>query len=155
MAQNKGFSLDFKGFLDLAEDISERYGDEALLEATEQALDETRKYVNAELREAMKSSKYSFTESVGYSQGEAMRSLAKVESMPIETSGTIVTAYAGFDLEEAPEALILAYGSPHLAKDTRLYNAIKVKGKVKNEVALLQHKVFTAALEGGTGNGTA
>lgn len=153
MAQNKGFSLDFKGFLDLAEDISKQYGDEALLQATEKALDETRKYVNSEMKKAMDSSKYSFDKGVSFSQGAARKSLAKVEAMPIETNGTVVTAYAGVDLEEAPEVLMLAYGTPHLAKDKNLYNAIKVKGKVKNEVDKIQAEVFRKALEGGGSNG--
>lgn len=153
MAVNKGFALDFKGFLDLAEDISKQYGEEALLQATEKALDETRKYVNGEVKRAMENSTYSFDKGVDYSQGAAKKSLEKVAAMPIETSGTVVTAYAGVDLEEAPEALILAYGTPHLAKDTKLYNAIKVKGKVKNEVAKIQAEVFRKALEGGGTNG--
>ena len=153
MAVNKGFSLDFKGFLDLAEDISKQYGDAALLQATEKALDETRKYVNGEVKRAMENSTYSFDKGVDYSQGTAKKSLEKVAAMPIETSGTVVTAYAGVDLEEAPELLILAYGTPHLAKDTKLYNAIKVKGKVKNEVDKIQAEVFRKALEGGGSNG--
>lgn len=153
MAQNKGFALDFKGFLDLAEDISKQYGDEALLQATVQALDETRNYVNAEIENAMKSSKYSFDKGVAFSQGEAKKSLEKVKNMPVEINGTVVTAYAGVDLEEAPEVLMLAYGTPHLAKDKNLYNAIKVKGKVKNEVDKIQAEVFRKALEGGGSNG--
>lgn len=153
MAQNKGFSLDFNGFLDLAEDISKQYGDEALLQATEKALDETRKYVNGECEAALNSSKYSFDKGVKYSQGDARRALERVKKMPVEVSGTEVTAYAGFDLDVAPEVLPLAYGTPHLAKDKKLYNAIKVKGSVKNEVAKIQAEVFRTALEGGGSNG--
>lgn len=152
MAVNKGFSLDFNGFLDLAEDISEQYGDERLLYAAEQALEETRRYVNSEIERAMASSKYNFDKGVGFSQGTAKASLARVANMPTEVSGTVVTAYAGVDLEEAPEVLMLAYGTPHLAKDTKLYNAIKVKGSVKKEVDRIQARVFNAVLGGGTAN---
>lgn len=150
MAANGGFSLDFKGFLDLAEEISERFSDEWLLYAAEQAIEETRKYVNGEIAAAMDTSKYSFTEGIGYSQGDAVASLTEVSNMPTKVEGTVVTAYAGVDLEKAPEVLMLAYGTPHLAKDTKLYNAIKVKGMVKKEVERIQKKVFDTVLGGGT-----
>lgn len=150
MAQ-KGFSLDFKDFLDYAEGISEKYGDEWLLYAAEQAVEEARKYVNAEIYKAMQNSSFSFTEGVEYSQGKAMESLTEISNMPTEVNGTVVTAYAGVDLEKAPEALILAtYGAPHRAYDTKLQNAIKVKGKVKKEVEKIQKEIFTKVLDGGT-----
>lgn len=146
MAQNKGFSVDFNGFLDLAESISE-IGNETLLEATVKALDKSRELVNVEVGKAMKASKYSFTKGEKYSQGQARKSLIEVSETPTEISGTEVTAYAGFNLENAPEVLPLAYGTPHLAKDTKLYNAIKVKGKVKKEVDRLQEAIFNEALK--------
>jgi hypothetical protein len=152
MAANKGFSLDFKGFLDFAEDISEQYGEDMLLYAAEQALQKTKEYVNGEIASAMENSKYNFDKGEGYAQGTAKESLAEVTQKPVEVSGTVVTAYAGVDLEQAPEALILAYGAPHLAKDTKLYNAIKVKGKVKKEVDRIQRKVFDTVLSGGAVN---
>lgn len=147
MAQNKGFGLDFKGFLDLAESISE-VSDETLLEATVKALDESRKLVNIEVGKAMKASKFSFKKGEKYSQGKARESLIEVAETPLEINGTEVTAYAGFNLEKAPEALILAvYGSPNEAKDTKLYNAIAVKGRVKKQVNQLQEAIFNEALK--------
>lgn len=146
MAQNKGFSLDFKGFLDLAEEISE-IGNETLLEATVKALDESRNLVNIEVGKAMKASPYSFKKGEKYSQGHARKSLIEVAEKPVEIDGTTVTAYAGFNLENAPEVLPLAYGTPHLAKDTKLYNAIKVKGKVKKQVDQIQEQIFNEALK--------
>lgn len=146
MAQNKGFSLDFNGFLDLAEDIS-NISNETLLEATAKALDESRKLVNIEIGKAMKASKYSFKKGEKYSQGHARKSLIEVAETPIEVSGTEATAFAGFNLENAPEVLALAYGTPHLAKDTKLYNAIKVKGRVKKQVNELQERIFNEALK--------
>lgn len=146
----KGFDLDFKNFLDFAEDISKKYGDEVLLYAAEQALEKTRVYVNGEIAEAMDNSPYNFEEGKGFSQGTAKESLAEISEKPTEVSGTVVTAYAGVDLEKAPEVLMLALGTPHLAKDTKLYNAIKVKGKVKKEVEKIQKDVFGTVLAGGT-----
>lgn len=145
--QNKGFSLDFKGFLDFAESIDELGKGDALLEVVTEAMQQTKDFVNGECEKALNSSKYSFTEGEKYSQGKARASLAKVKQMPVEVDGTTVTAYAGFDLEDAQEVLPLAYGTPHLAGDKKLYNAIKVKGKVKTQVAKLQNDIFTKSLE--------
>ncbi len=147
MAKNS-FSLDFKGFLDLAYDISEQYGDEKLLDATAKALDESRKFVNIKVGQAMKESPYSFKAGEGYSQGDARKSLIKVSEMPVEVTGTVVTAVAGVDLSEAPEAFILAKGTPHLSADKNLYNALKCKGKVRKSVDKIQADWFMAVLEG-------
>lgn len=152
MAVNKGFSIDFNGFLDLAEDISSISND-TLLGATVKALDESRKIVNLEVGKAMKESQYSFKKGEKYSQGDARESLIEVSQMPVEVSGTVVTAYAGVDLEKAPEVLMLASGTPHLAKDKKLYNAIKVKGKVKDKVDTIQKDIFTEALKEALQNG--
>lgn len=146
MAQNKGFSLDFKGFLDLAEDIS-NIDNDLLLEATVKALDATREIVDIEVGKAMKASQYSFKKGEKYSQGKARESLIAVDQMPVEVNGTEVTAYAGFDLKIAPEVLPIAYGTPNMAKDTQLYNAIKVKGKVKKHIDQVQEQIFNEALK--------
>lgn len=142
MAQNKGFGIDFKGFLDFAEDIDNLGKSDILLAVAQDTIRYTKDYVNNECEQAINSSKYSFTEGVDYSQGKARASLEEVKKMPIEVNGTEVVGYAGFNLEDAPEVLPLAYGTPHLAKDTKLYNALKVKGKVKKGVESLQSKIF-------------
>lgn len=147
MAQNSGFSLDFKGFLDFAEDIDNLGKGDALLEVVKDAMQQTKDYVNSEAEKALNSSKYSFDKGENYSQGKAREALEKVKQMPVEVNGTEVTAYAGFDLEDAPEVLPLAYGTPHLAKDSNLYNAIKVKGKVKNKVEKMQSDIFKKSLD--------
>lgn len=143
----KGFSLDFEGFLDLAEDIS-NISDALLLEATKTALDESRKTINIEVGAAMKASKFSFKKGENYSQGDARASLIEVSNMPIEVNGTEVVAYAGVDLAKAPEALILAVqGTPHQAADKKLYNAIKVKGKIRKKIDQIQSDNFNAVLK--------
>ena len=146
MGLNKGFSLDFDGFLDLAEDIS-NISNDLLLNAAVKALDQSRQIANIEIGSAMKKSEYNFRRGEGYSQGNARASLVEVSQMPIEVSGTTVTAYAGVDLEKAPEVAILAHGTPHLAKDTMLYNAIRVKGKTGKKIAKVQEAIFNEALK--------
>lgn len=149
----KGFSLDFNGFLDLAEDIS-NISDDLLLDATVKALDESRKIVNIEVGKAMKNSKFSFKKGEKYSQGDARASLIEVAEMPVEVNGTEVVAYAGIDLEKAPEALILAVaGSPHESADKKLYNAIKVKGSVRKQIDQVQKGIFNGVLEEALKNG--
>lgn len=146
MAQNKGFSLDFKGFLDLAEDIS-NIDNDLLLGATVKALEASRDIADIEIGKAMKNSKYSFTKGEKYSQGAARQSLIEVDSMPTEINGTEVTVYAGVDLDKAPEVLILAMkGTPHEGADKQLSNAIKVKGKVKKQIDKVQGQIFHEAL---------
>ena len=151
MAQNKGFGIDFNGFLDLAEEIDEKWSGSQnfLIPVVEKALDETRKYVNGEIERALANSNYNFDEGQGYSQGDIKRSLEKVKKMPVEIDGTTVTAYAGIDMnEQAEEILFLIYGAPHTPKDNKLYNAIKVKGKVKKEVEKIQQTIFMLGLDG-------
>ena len=147
MAHNKGFGLDFDGFLDLAEEINKISSEETLIEVAKQTIELTKDYVNNEVEKAINSSKYSFTKGENYSQGDARASLEEVKQMPVEVNGTEVIGYAGFDLEKAPEVLPLAYGTPHLAKDKNLYNAIKVKGKVGKKVEEIQKTAFSNALE--------
>lgn len=154
MAQNNGFSLDFKGFLDYAEEIDELGKGGALLEVVIDTITQTKDLVNSECEQALNSSKYSFDKGENFSQGKARASLEKVKQMPVEVNGTEVTGYAGFDLADAPEVLPLAYGTPHLAKDKNLYNAIKVKGSVKKKVEKLQSDIFKNSLDRLTnGNG--
>jgi len=147
MAQNNGFSLDFNGFLDFAEEIDKLGNGDELLEVVKEAIQETKDFVNSECEKALNNSKYSFDKGENYSQGKARASLEKVKQMPVEVNGTEVTGYAGFDLAEAPEVLPLAYGTPHLAKDKNLFNAIKVKGSVKKKVEKLQCDIFKNSLD--------
>lgn len=150
----KGFSIDNKALEYLMEDFDEAYGTEALTEAVKDAFNETRKYINIEIGKALQNSEYNFEKNKGYSQGRTRESLIEVSRMEAEVDGTIITAYAGVNLKDAPEALILAVeGAPNRAADLKLRNAIKVKGKIKKEVDRIQERVFISKLRGGAGNG--
>ena len=148
----KGFSLNFDGFLDLAEDIS-NISNDVLAQAAVTAVEESRKSVNIAIGKAMRESQYNFEGGQGYSQGTARESLIEISKKPTEVNGTVIEAVAGVDLSKAPEVIILASGTPHLAKDTKLYNAIKVKGKVRKEIDALQERIFNAALKEALNNG--
>lgn len=143
----KGFSLDFDGFLDLAREVDE-LGEGYLQEAVDRAFTASKDYVNDEIESAMNASKYNF-DGTGYSKGKAKASLSKVEQLPVEWNGTTASAYVGVDLSEAPEMLFIIHGTPHMAKDTKLYNAVKVKGKIKKEVERIQAEEFYKVIEEG------
>lgn len=149
MAKTK-FDLNFDGFLDLAREIDEKWSasQNYLIPVVVKAFEVTKDYVNNEIEKAMEQSPYNFNKGQHYSLGKAKASLEKVRNMPVEVNGTVVTAYAGVDNREALEFLLIIYGTPHLKKDTKLYNAVKVKGKHKKEVSKIQQGIFILGLEG-------
>lgn len=146
MAKKNKMELDFDGFIDLAEKVDEM-GEGLLLKAVQNAAEKSKDHVNSEIEAALKSSKFEF-DGQGLSTGETMRSLKEVSKMQVETNGTVVTAYAGVDLKTAPQALILAIdGSPRKGKDSKLSQAVRVKGKVRKEVERIQRDEFGKAME--------
>lgn len=140
----KGFSLDFNGFLDLAREVDE-LGEGYLQEAVERAFTASKDYVNNEIESAMNASKYHF-DGTGYSKGKAKASLNEIGKQPVKWNGTTASAYIGVDLSEAPEVLFIIHGTPHMAKDTKLYNAVKVKGNIKKEVERIQAEEFSKVI---------
>ena len=151
MARAK-FGLDFEGFMDLARQVDE-LGDGYLKTATENALTKSKEYVNKEIKNAMLTSKYQFQKGQGRSTGRALKSLEETAAMPVAWDGTVAKAYIGPDLKEAPEAIILAMGTPELGADTKLKNAMKVKGKVRKEASRIQQEEFMKVIEEGMSHG--
>lgn len=151
MAKNN-FSLDFDGFLDLAADI-DNLGNGYLQKAVDNAFTASKDYVNSAVAAAMDQSRFNFNRGQGYSRGKAKASLSKIEKMPVEWQGTIAKAYVGVSLRDALEMQFLIYGTPHIAPDTNLRNAIKVKGKYKKEVSKIQLEAFNKVLEEALNNG--
>ena len=147
----KGFSLNFDGFLDLAKGIGELGGDH-LKQAVDNAFTASKDFVNGEIEKAMNESKYHF-DGTGYSKGKAKKSLNEVKQKPVEWNGNTATAYIGVDLADAPEMVFIIHGTPHMAKDKKLYNAVKVKGKIKKEVEEIQKNEFNKVIEEALQNG--
>ena len=127
MAKTK-FDLNFDGFLDLANDI-DNLGNGYLKKAVDNAFTASKDYVNSAVDKAMDASPYHFSRGQGYSRGKAGMSLAVVRDMPVEWDGSVASAYIGVRLRDALEMQFIIYGTPHMAADTNLRNAIKVKGK--------------------------
>lgn len=145
MAKNKGFSLNFDGFLDYAREVDE-LGEGLLKEAVNNALVKSKDYVNEEISKAMNASKYHF-DGASYSKGKARKSLKKVAALPVEWNGTTAKAYIGPDLSEAIEFQFIIYGSPHTPKDNKLYNAAKVKGNIRKQVDEIQKEEFNKVIK--------
>lgn len=147
MAKAK-FSLEFKDMLDLADQI-DRLGEDKLKRATENALQKSADFANEQVIEAMNSSRYSFNKGQNYSRGQARESAEQVAKTPLKWEGTQASVGVGVSWKDAPEATILAYGTPHLKADTKLKNAIKVKGTVKKQVNEIQKQEFLKVLKNG------
>ena len=149
MARNK-FGLNFDGFLDYARKVDEMGGD-ALKRATENALEKSAEYANGQVIEAMNNSPYSFTKGKNYSRGTSKSSAEEVAKTPLEWEGTVAKEFVGVSWKVAPQVTYLSSGTPHLKADTRLKNAVRVKGKVRKEVSRIQQeefqKVIAEALE--------
>ena len=150
MAKNN-FSLNFDGFMDYAKQLGELGGDK-LQKAVENAFTASKDFVNAEVDKAMDASKYNF-DGKGYSKGKAKRSLSLVEDMPVEWTGGVAKAYIGVRMRDALEVHFIIHGAPHTPKDTNLYNAIKVKGKIKQKVEEIQKEEFNKVIEEALRNG--
>lgn len=140
------FSLEFEGFKDLAADI-DNLGGTYLKTAVDNALTASKDYLNDAVDAAMDQSRYNFNRGQGYSRGRAKESLNKVRNIPVEWEGTVAKAYVGVNLRDAMEAQFIIYGTPHMAADTNLRNAIKGKGKYKKEVSRIQLEEFNKVIE--------
>lgn len=87
-------------------------------------------------------SPYASTGRKGYATGEMFRSIIK-STHPVWIGGSIAEVKVGFDLK-APggyHSIFLMYGTPRMAKDTALFNAIK-GAKTQKEVQEIQQQVL-------------
>lgn len=147
----RGISIDFSGVLEMQQ-ILASLGGEVYKKAVVNALAASKDYVNAEILNAMEQSPYNF-DGKGYSQEKAKKDLTKVERMDVEVRGTEAVAYAGVSFYEAPELWYIAHGAPHTPGDPNIYLAVRVKGKVKQEVERIQQEEFTKVIEEALRNG--
>lgn len=149
----RGISIDFNGVLEMQKTLAS-LGGEVYKQAVVNALAASKDYVNGEILKAMEQSPYNF-DGKGYSQEKAKKGLSKVEKMDVEIRGAEAVAYAGVSFYEAPELWYLAHGgTPHAPiVDQNLYNAVRVKGKVKKEVERIQQEEFTKVIEEALSNG--
>ena len=121
--------------------------------ATINALTKSKDYANAKVEEAMNQSPYHFKKTKGSrATGNALKVAKEVALMPTENIGGFIFAYVGVSWSVAPEVTYLAFGTPHIAADFRLHQAVKVTGKIKEEVLRIQQEEFNKVLKEGMNN---
>lgn len=144
-------NIDFKDLIKLQNKIA-NLGDEAVKQATINALTKSKEYANQQVEEAMNTSLYNF-KGTERSTGNAKKVAIEVGKMPVENVGGFVYAYVGVSWSVAPEVTYLAFGTPHIAADFKLHNAIKVNGSVKKEVLRIQQEEFNKVIKEAMNNG--
>lgn len=126
----------FDGFADLAADIDRSGAD--LHEAVDEALTKTGKYIQGQLTSA--AAPYAAKGKKGYATGEMYGQILK--DSVVQWHGSIAEVNAGFDLSNGGwHSIFIMYGTPRMAKDQSVYNAIK-GSKTKNEIAKIQQEVM-------------
>lgn len=134
------FSLDFDGFLALAEKIDELQ-EGALKKATENALVATDDYVTKEVDKAVAGSRFNFNHT-----GKTKKSIDREKK--VEWQGTKASAAAGFRISQGGlPSVFLMYGTPHIKPDTKLRAAAKGTGKHKKAIQEIQAAEFNKVVE--------
>ena len=131
----------FDGFADLAYRIDQMGGD--LHTAVDDALTETQKLVQENLVTAAEP--YAAKGRKGYATGKMYASILK--DARINWKGMVAEVDVGFDLmtKGGYHSIFIMYGTPKMAKDNAIYNAIK-GSKTKRQIAEVQKEVMTKYL---------
>ena len=134
-------SIIFDGFKDLAAEIDRSGGD--LHEAVNEALVETQKLVQSNVTSA--AAPYAAKGRKGYATGEMYSSI--MGDGVVTWSGAVATVDAGFSLKRKGgyHSIFIMYGTPRIAKDTAVFNAIKGSA-TKKQIAKLQEEVMSKYL---------
>ena len=146
-------SIDYKALQKLQDKIA-NLGSEYVKQATINALTKSKEYANSKVEEAMDNSVYHFKKAKGSrATGNALKVANEVSQLPVEVVGGFVYAYVGVSWSVAPEVTYLAFGTPHIAADWRLHQAVKVTGKIKEEVLRIQQEEFNKVMKEAMNNG--
>lgn len=132
----------FDGFADLAYRIDKAGGD--LHAAVDEALTATEKLVQDNLEPAV--TPYASKGRKGYATGEMYAS--RLTEARIDWKGMIAEVDVGFDLlsKGGYHSIFIMYGTPKIAKDAKIYNAIK-GARTKKMIAEKQKEVMLRHLD--------
>lgn len=135
-------SITFDGFKDLAAAIDRADGD--LKTAVTEALTETTEVVKANLIPA--AAIYDRKGLKGYATGKMYRSMIKNDMVTWE--GSVASVRSGFNLRQKGgwHSIFVMYGTPRMAKDPNIYNAIKGT-KTRKEIAKAQEEIMQKHLK--------
>lgn len=127
----------FKGFEDLAAEVDRSDGD--LQTAVDEALTETAKYIQGQVTSA--AAPYAAKGRKGYATGRMYGSI--IEDGLVTWNGHVAEVGTGFALNESSgwHSIFVMYGTPRMAKDTKVYNAIK-GAKTKKEIERIQQEIM-------------
>lgn len=130
-------SITFDGFNDLAHAVDKSGAD--LKSAVNEALDKTQKLIQDNLIHA--AAPYEEGGLKGYATGAMYKTIIK--NSGVEWQGTVASVDAGFRISQKGgfHSIFVMYGTPRMAKDQRVYNAIKGT-KTKKDIAALQQQVM-------------
>lgn len=127
----------FDGF----EKMAERMKPETLKSAVNEALTETQKYIQSNVRKASEPYK-SKSDAHPYVTGRMYKSI--LEDEQVQWESTIASIRVGFNLGDKKggfHSIFIMYGTPKIKKDTKIYNAIR-GSKTKKEIAEIQKRIM-------------
>lgn len=131
MARNR-IGLQVEGFEEYMAKLDEVGGTVAMRRGVEEALKESKKYVNPLIEKAMTK----LPAGGRYSTGDTKRSLDK--DMSVEWQGATASIKVGFDFSESGlKSIFLMYGTPRMKPVTGLKAAV-YGAKTKKEIAAIQ-----------------
>lgn len=135
-------SITFDGFSDLAADIDRAGGD--LHAAVDEALTATGNYIQQQVTAA--AAPYATKGRKGYAKGDMYDAIK--QDPPVTWSGSVAEVSVGFSLKEKGgwHSIFIMYGTPRIAKDQKIYNAIKGT-KTKQEVEKIQQEIMGKYLQ--------
>lgn len=131
MARNR-IGLQVEGFEEYMAKLDEIGGTKAMRRGVEEALKESKKYVNPLIEQAMTK----LPAGGKYSTGDTKESLDK--DMSVDWQGGTATIKVGFDFSESGlKSIFLMYGTPRMKPVTGLKAAV-YGAKTKKEIAAIQ-----------------
>lgn len=144
-------SITFDGFEKLAEDIDAIDGD--LHAAVDEALQETQSIVQANVESSALSYNHKGGGRKGYATGKMYNSI--IRDTGIIWKGTVAEVNTGFSGSKGSIAgfmhsIFVMYGTPRMAKDPKIYNAIKGTA-TRKQIAKVQEEIMSKHLELGKG----
>lgn len=135
------FKLDFDGLTEMAKRLEKM--NLSVKETTEEALKQTHTHVTNKIDNAMDNSRYNFSHT-----GRTKDSLQR--NANVEWNGSTASVPVGFDIAGGGlPSIFLMHGTPKIAPDKALYNAV-FGAQTRKEIADLQQNVFVKKIiEGG------
>lgn len=137
-------SILFDGFSDLAEELDRMGGD--LHSAVDEALSETQKLVQDRLQSAAEVYQNKGGGQKGYATGRMFKSI--IDDPHVVWNGSVAEVGAGFNLmtQGGIHSIFVMYGTPRMAKNAKVYNAIKGT-KTRKDIAKLQEEIMQKHLK--------